>query len=129
MKTWAKAVILFGIGYAFAGVVFAIPSTHVQFWRLAAWGASGVLLAVHVAYERFVCAAPPFTAAWHVGLGAAIGGFGIALGANVHSMLAVTPSRNISMLRLSLLIWPVVTGFPAFLVALGLSAVLGRKRT
>jgi hypothetical protein len=32
------------------------------------------------------------------------------------------------MLRLSLLIWPVVTGLPAFLVALGMSAVLARKR-
>jgi hypothetical protein len=127
-KPWLRAAILFGLGYAFAGVAFAIPSTHVQFWRLAAWGVSGVLLAMHVAYERFRMESRPLAAASHVGLGAAIGGFGIAVGANVHSLLAATPSKNQPMLLLSLGIWPVVTGLPAFLVALGLSAVLARTR-
>lgn len=128
MRTWTRAAILFGIGYALAGVVFATPSSHVQFWRLAAWGVSGVLLATHVAYERFRLDTRPVTAAWHVGLGAAIGGFGIAVGANVHALVIAAPSRNRQLLVLSLLIWPVVTGLPAFLVALGMGAVLARKR-
>jgi len=129
MKTWSPAAMLFGLGYAFAGIVFAIPTTHSQFWRLAAWGVSGALLTAHVLYERFRLQNPPLTAALHVGLGSAIGGFGIAVGANVHSMLAAVPSRNLAMLKLSLAIWPVVTGLPAFLVALGMSAVLTRKKS
>jgi len=128
MKTWARAAMLFGLGYAIAGVVFAIPSTYVQFWRLAAWGVSGVILALHIAYERFRLATPPFTAAWHVGLGAAIGGFGIAAGANVHALMAAAPNPNQRLLLLALAIWPVITGLPAYLVALGLSAALSRAR-
>lgn len=128
MKTWTRAVILFGLGYAITGVVFAIPSTYVQFWRLAAWGVSGLLLATHIAYERFRLSTPPFTAAWHIGLGAAIGGFGIAVGANVHSLFAAVPSPNRGLLLLSLGIWPIVTGLPAYLVALGVSAALARVR-
>lgn len=128
MRTWTRAAIFFGVGYALAGIVFAIPSTHVQVWRLAAWGVSGMLLAMHVAYERFRLENSPARAAWHIGLGAAIGGFGIAVGANVHSLLAATPSRNQPMLLFSLGIWPVVTGLPAYLVALGVSTVLARTR-
>jgi hypothetical protein len=128
MRKRMPAALLFGLGYALTGVVFAIPSSHEQFWRLAAWGVSGALLAMHVVYERFRLGNAPVAAASHVGLGAAIGGFGIAVGANVHSIVAAAPSRNLTMLRLSLAIWPVVTGLPAFLVALGMSAVLARRR-
>jgi hypothetical protein len=128
MKIWLRAAVLFGIGYTVTSVILALPSTHVQFWRLAAWGVAGVLLAMHVAYERLRLGNAPLASALHVGLGAAIGGFGIAVAANVHSVLIEAPSRNANMLRLSLLIWPVVTGLPAFLVALGMSAVLARKR-
>ena len=128
MRTWTRAAILFGVGYALAGIIFAMPATYVQFWRLAAWGVSGILLAMHIAYERFRLENHPFTAAWHIGLGAAIGGFWIAVGANVHSLLAAIPSRNQGMLVLSLAIWPFVTGLPAYLVALGVSAALARVR-
>lgn len=128
MRNWMPVTFLFGVGYALTGVVFALPATHVQLSRLAAWGVSGMLLAMHVVYERFRLRNAPLTAASHVGLGGAIGGFGIALGANVHALLATAPSRNQSMMRLSLAIWPFVTGLPAFLVALGMSAVLARRR-
>ena len=128
MNTWARAAILFGVGYAVAGVLFAIPLTHVQFWRLAAWGVSGVLLATHIAYERFRLNSSPVTAAWHIGLGAAIGGFGIAAAANTHALLATTPNPNQKMLLLALAIWPIITGLPALLVALGVSAALARVR-
>ena len=29
-QTWARMVVLLGIGYAFVGIVFAMPATHVQ---------------------------------------------------------------------------------------------------
>jgi len=128
MKTWLRAAIFFGIGYAVTSVVLALPSTHAQFWRLAAWGTAGILLAFHVVYERFRLGNAPLASALHIGLGAAIGGFGIAVAANAHSVLVEAPSRNVNLLRLSLVIWPIVTGLPAFLVALGLSAVLARRR-
>jgi hypothetical protein len=128
MRPWFRAAILFGTGYAAVSVVLALPSTYAQFWRLATWAVAGVLFAMHVAYERFRLENAPLVSALHVGLGAAIGGFGIAVAANVHSILVDAPSRNLALLRLSLLIWPVVTALPAFLVALGMSAVLARTR-
>ena len=128
MTKWQRAALLAGIGYSFAGIVFAIPRTHSQFWRLASWAMSGVVLSWHIAYERFRLKNPPLTAAWHAAVGAAIGGFGLAAGANINSMIVARPSPNLRMLRLSLAIWPVVLAIPSFLVALVLSVILARKR-
>lgn len=55
-------------------------------------------------------------------------GYAIAAGANVHALLATTPSPNQQMLLFALVIWPAVTGLPALLVALGVSAALARTR-
>lgn len=128
MKPWLRATVLIGIGYAAAGILFAIPRSHVEVWRFAAWGVSGILLSVHTAYENFRLQHRPMTAAWHVGLGGAIGGLGIALGANLRSLLSATPNPRQQMLLASLAIWPFVTGIPSYLVALCMSAVLARTR-
>ncbi len=40
-QSWVRTVALFGIGYALVSIVFAVPATHVQAWRLAAWGLRG----------------------------------------------------------------------------------------
>ena len=124
-QTWVYAAVLAGVGYALVGIVFAVPTTHVRAWRLAAWVVSAVGYAAHIAYERFRLRNTPATAAWHVALGAALGGFGLAVGANIHSLFVVS-SQSRPLLLPSLAIWPVITGLPAFVVALGVSAALGR---
>jgi hypothetical protein len=125
-KSWVPMVVLVGIGYALVGIVFAVPTSHVRAWRLAAWAVSAVGYAAHIAYERFRLQNSPGSAALHVAFAVALGAFGLAVGANIHSLSTGSGDRHRQLLLLSLGIWPVVTALPAFLVALGANVVLGR---
>src|SRR6476646_8278830 len=40
-QSWVRSVAFLGIGYAFVGIVFAVPGSHVNAWRLEH---SGLLL-------------------------------------------------------------------------------------
>ena len=125
-RTWVRTVVLLGIGYALVGIVFAVPTSHVRAWRLAAWAVSAVGYAAHIAYERFRLRNSPGSAALHVALAVALGAFVLAVGANIHSLSAGSVNQHRQLLLLSLGIWPVITALPAFLVALGANLVLGR---
>lgn len=125
-KSWARVAVLVGIGYALAGIVFAIPTTHVRAWRLAAWAISAAVFAAHIAYERFRLHNPPGSAALHVSVAAALGAFGLAVGANIHSLSTGSANHSRSLLLLALGIWPVITALPAFLVALVANLALAR---
>jgi hypothetical protein len=124
-QSWLRAAILVGVLYALVGIAFALPATHVRAWRLAAWVVSAVAYAAHIAYERFRLRNPAFAAALHVAFAAALGAFGLAIGANVHA-LSIGSTEHRQLLLLSLGVWPLVTALPAFLVALGINAVLAR---
>ena len=125
-QSWVRAVVLLGIGYALVGIVFAVPATHVHAWRLAAWVVSAIGYAAHIAYERFRLKNSPGSAALHVAFAVALGAFGLAVGANIHSLSTGSTNQQRQLLLLSLGIWPVMTAFPAFLVALGTSVVVAR---
>jgi hypothetical protein len=125
-RSWIPAVILLGVLYALVGSLFALPSTHVQVWRLAAWLVSAVGYAAHIANERFRRQDPPAQTALHVALAVALGAFGLALGANVHSLSVASNQQQRQLLLLALGIWPVISAAPAFLVALAIGAVLAR---
>jgi len=125
-KSWVSAAVLLGIGYALVSIVFAVPTTHVQAWRLAAWAVSAAGYAAHIAYERFRLQDSPGSAALHVAFAVALGAFGLAVGANIHSLTTGSASQHRKLLLLSLGIWPVITALPAFLVALGTNIVLVR---
>lgn len=118
-------IVLIGIGYALVGILFALPASNVQIWRLAAWAVCGVGYTAHIGYERFRLGNRPVIGALHVAVGVAIGGLGLAIGANIHSIAAGATPRP--LLLLSLAIWPVMTALPAFLVALVISIVLARE--
>jgi hypothetical protein len=124
--SWVLMVVLLGIGYALVGIVFAIPATHAQAWRWAAWIVSAIGYATHLAYERFRLRNSPLSAALHVALAAAIGAFGLAVGANIHSLAIGSTGRHRQLLLLALGLWPIITALPAFLVALGINVVLAR---
>ncbi len=125
-QPWARAVLLVGVLYAFTGILFALPATHVQVWRLAAWVVSALAFAAHIAYERFRLQDPPRSAAMRVAAAVALGAFGLAVGANINSLSAESTNQHRQLLLLSLAIWPVITALPAFLVALALNSVLAR---
>src|SRR5437868_4269833 len=125
-KLWVRAVVLLGIAYAAVGIVFAIPATHVQAWRMAAWVVSAAGYAAHIAYERIRWQNSPGVAALHVAFAVAVGAFGLAISANIHSLSTGSTSQHRQLLLLSLGIWPVIAALPAFLVALGINVVLVR---
>ena len=125
-RPWLRAAILLGVVYALVGIAFAVPATHVQAWRLAAWVVSAMVYAAHIAYEHFRLQNSPLSAALHVALAVALGALGLAVAANIHSLSIGSSHQHRQLLLLSLGIWPLMTGLPAFLVALGIHAVLAR---
>src|SRR6266699_3299390 len=66
-----------------------------------------------------------FPAALHVAFAVELGAFGLAVGANIHSLSAGSTQHR-HLLLLSLGIWPVITALPAFRVAFGTNMVLAR---
>lgn len=112
---WFLVAPIAGIAYLLIGRLFAVPHSHVQAWRLAAWLASGVVFASHIAYEHFRLRHTPRSAAFHAAVGVAIGAFGLAVWGAVRSLLATSQFRT--TWRLALILWPAFTALPAFLVA------------
>ena len=125
-QRWARVVVLVGVMYALIGVVFAWPASYVRVWRLAAWLVSAAAYAAHIGYEHFGLRNPPRRAALHVALAVALGAFGLAVGAILHSLSVGSTAQHRRLLLVALVVWPIMTGLPAFLVALAASKVLSR---
>src|SRR5436309_8559338 len=118
---------LVAVAYAAIGIVFAalaVDANHVRVWRLAAWLASAVVAAAHIWYEQYRLGSSPRPTALHAAAAVALGAFGLALGANVHWLVAGTPGQRPPLLALP--VWPVISGLPAFVAALVVAAVLAR---
>ena len=116
---------LFAIVYPVVGITFALP-THsarshavVVAWRLAAWLVSAVTFASHIAYEHFRVRNTPARVALHAAVAVAIGAF----------LLALWVSYQHSRPLLALIVFPLVTGVPAFVVALIAVTILARLRS
>jgi hypothetical protein len=120
-RSWLTVTMAVAAVYAAVGIAFA---THVQAWRLGAWLVSAIAYGAHIAYERFRLRNNPLTAALHVALAAAVGAFGLAVGANVHAWITASPDARRGLLLLALVLWPIITAIPAGIVALALSAVM-----
>jgi hypothetical protein len=119
-------ILFIGLAYAVIGVVFTWPTTHVQMWRLGAWLLSAGLYGAHILYERFGLRNAPRSAALHVGLAVALGGFGLAAAANIHSLSVEVSNRQRRLLLIALVVWPIITSLPAFLLAWVISRILTR---
>ena len=85
---------------------------------------SAFVYAAHIGYEHFRIRSSPRSTALHVAFGAAVGAFGLAAAAIVHSLL--TGTGNLRLLRIALLIWPLITAVPAFVVAFVLAVALAQ---
>jgi len=123
-SSWFAWAFLAGILYLTIGVGFARPSVPSVFWRLAACMVSAVVYAAHISCERVRMRSSPRLASLHVTLGAAIGDFGLAAAAILHSWL--TRTGNLHLLRIALVVWPVIMGIAAYMIAFVLTAVLAR---
>jgi hypothetical protein len=127
-RHWLVRVLLFSIVYTVVGITFsALASFDTQImWRWAAWSFSAVAYALHIWYEHFRESYSPRSTALHTSSAAALGAFGLAVAANVHALR--TDSGNQVLLALALVLWPILTAVPAFLVALAVATVLVRMR-
>lgn len=120
---------LFGVVYLLVGVAFPNPpaANKLQFvWRLAAWLICAVAFAIHIGLEHFRFRNSPRRAALHASMSVALGAFGLAAAANIHALTSGTGNQR--LLLLALVIWPIITGVPAFVVAMVAAAGLMRVR-
>jgi hypothetical protein len=118
-------VLLVGVLYLVAGLIAAAlaksaASNQIRVaWRLAAWVISAVGFATHIGYEQIRLRSSPRTTALHAALAVALGAFGLAVAARLHSQ---------HFPGFALVLWPVITALLAFAVALAAAAVLARAR-
>jgi hypothetical protein len=120
-------VLVVGIVYALAGFIFAALAhgAVTTQMRLAAWAISAAAFAMHIAYEQVRLGSAPVTTAFHTALAVALGAFVLALAA---TMRAASSSSQQHSIAIALVVWPLITGLPAFVVALIAAAVIARLR-
>ena len=132
-KRWFGIALLFGVLYTAVGVITgeiagAAATTQMRnLWRWSAFVISGMLFAAHIAHEHVRLRSTTRTAAWHTAIGVALGGFGLALAANIHELAAATSYRP--KMVIALIAWPLITAVPAYIAALAIAAGLGAMRT
>jgi hypothetical protein len=120
-------VLYCAVGLGSAALAGSAASQQMQFfWRLSAFLASGVVLAAHIAHEHFRLRNPVGSTAWHASVGAAFGGFALAVMANLHDLGSASGYRPRMLIALAA--WPLLTGVPAFVGALVVAAGLGLRR-
>jgi len=133
-QRWLRVALFFAVVYPVVGIAFAAlanPSASNQMrltWRLAAWLLSALAFAAHLGYEHFRLRNSPLRAALHVAMAVALGGFLLAVWVNVHAHWVGATSHQSPLAPWALVLFPVVTGLPAFLVALVVLAILARMR-
>lgn len=126
---WVWVVLIVAAAYLVSGLVSAALSRAAassqgrQAWRLAAWVISAVIFAAHIRYEHVRLRSTPRTTALHVAFAVGLAGFGLAVSASLHGH-----ATNHHFPVSALLIWPVMTALPAFVVALVVAVGLSRAR-
>lgn len=122
-----RTVLPVGVLYLSAGITFGAFAGHAGsnqmrvMWRIAAWVISAAAFAAHIGFEHFRRHSSPRTSASRAALAVALGAFGLAVAANINA--------GVSFRRaLALVIWPVMTALPAFVVALAAAVLLSRAR-
>jgi hypothetical protein len=123
-RRWMGLAVLIGVTYAAVGITFAWPATHVRAWRLAAWLVSAIVFGGHLVFEQFRLRSTPLRASTHAALAVALGAFGLALGALVHSFRVGSSPEHHRLILIALVAWPLITAIPAFVGALAATAVL-----
>ncbi|HEX6559212.1 MAG TPA: hypothetical protein VF021_07100, partial [Longimicrobiales bacterium] len=119
---WLRSVLLIGLAYAIIGVLtgsLAQSASSIRMqtvWRLAAWLLSLALFAGQVTYERLRLDSSAARTALRAAGAVAIGAFLLAAVGPVRSYWGTERFWQVTVL--SLLLWPVGTGVPAYLVAL-----------
>jgi len=129
IRVWTS--LLAGAGYIVASTTPPVVAgmsprpLPAQWWRIAAWVLSLVVFAWHLAAERRL-RTQPFRAAMYVAFAVALGAAGVAALGPLRAHWG-EPTR-LRLILLSVVAWPLLTGIPAFLVALLGRVLLDRAR-
>jgi hypothetical protein len=129
-STWLRSVLLIAVVYVVVGIVtaqLAASASSIQvrnFWRLTAWALSLLVFLGHVAQERLRAGSTAMKAALHAAGAVALGAFVLAAVGPVRGYWDAPNFWGVAVLSLAL--WPILTGIPAFLVALVAGSILGR---
>ena len=130
-RKWFIYAIICAVIYPIVGIVFgALGNPSVApalrtFWRLAAWCACAVTFGVHFFYECRLLHSRVLATAAHTSLAVALGASLLAVWINIHGLWAVSAHHS-PLAPLALVIFPLVTGVPAFFVALVAGAMLNQ---
>ena len=123
-------IILLGVVYMTIGIATAAlagaagSSAGVTGWRLTAWILSAAVFLWHIVVSRPRHGDSAVHSATRVALAVALGACLLAIAGPVRSHWGEPhPGR---LLLLAVVLWPVITGLPAFLVALVAEHLLGR---
>jgi hypothetical protein len=120
--------VYFAVGILFGELAGRAASVQIRVaWRWGAWLVSAAIFGGHILYEHIRQRSSPRITALYVSMAAAVGAFGLAVAANVHAYVA-SAREHATALGLSLVIWPVMTLLPAFVVALLATLLLARVR-
>ena len=122
-NSWLRSAIVFGFSYAAVGILLALPTSNVRAWRLAAWALSALLYVFHISYEQLKLRYAPRLMALHVASAVGMGALLLAVSATIHSLFA-PPHYSRWKFALALVLWPIITGLPAFLFAFMIGLVL-----
>lgn len=128
-RRWLRTVIPFGAAYVVVGIVTAElagsagSSQARTVWRLAAWGVSLLLFGSQLGVERIRFSNTTLRSALHTSAAVALAALALAAAGPVRTHWGTDSQQRALM---ALLLWPVLTGLPSFLVALGAGAALGR---
>jgi len=131
-QAWVSRAIGVGIVYCVFGVMFGVMAGYAGggratvAWRFAAWVGSAIVFAALIIYEQFRVRVSSGGVAFHAATAAAIGGFGLAVTATLHRTWSSPSGAAMHLYALALVAWPLITGVPAFIVALVVSEGLAR---
>jgi len=130
---WLRAVILAGVMYFIIGLTFAALAASASSnqmrvaWRLAAWAISAIVFATHIWYEHSRLRSPRVRTGFHASLAVALGAFGVAVSAIIRAEVLASSHHGPGVL--AFLIWPVLIGVPAFVVALAAASLLSLRKS
>jgi hypothetical protein len=132
-QRWLRMAVLVALVYPVVGISFAAfgnPSISQEArvaWRLAAWLVSAAAFLFHLWYEHSRLGNSPLRAASHVSAAVALGAFGLAIWVIVYGHWIASGGQS-PLAPWALVLFPAVTGVPAFVVAFVLSSLFARMR-
>jgi hypothetical protein len=114
------------IGITFAAFGNPAVSNAARAWRLAAWLASAAAFAAHLGYESFRLRSSPRRAAAHAAAAVALGAFLLAVWVLLRAHWVASEHQS-PLAPLALIVFPAVTGVPAFVAGLVALVLLARN--